>query len=100
MKRKQTRYTSEAQILKAIDKYNQKAIELLAQSEEADRNAHELLKYNSMSEVGKYELAMSKKLKRSSARIMDKKLPQLKNALAAFRTELMPFTQDRGVVLQ
>ena len=92
MKRKQTRYTSEAQILEAIDAAKSKLEELRKESLELTQEA----------KIGRFGGAKERLLKVEAAvrRIEDVRLPKLKSALAAFRTELMPFTQDRGVVLQ
>ena len=94
MKRKQTRYTSEAEILEAIDAAKSKLEELRKDA----TVIQEWIRLNRGHLVGKDDEL--RKIEGKVRRIEDVRLPKLKNALAAFRTELMPFTQDRGVVLQ
>ena len=97
MKRKQTRYTSEAQILEAIDAAKSKLEEL--------RNEAIVIKEWIRLNRGEVGHLLGKddelrKIEDKVRRIEDVRLPKLKNALAEFRTEVMPFTQDRGVVLK
>lgn len=85
MKRKQTRYESEQLIIDRIDATKSKLLALRKEAEALDQTKF-------------YERL--KDIDAKCRRIEDTTLPKLKNALAAFRTETMPFCgDDKAVVL-
>jgi hypothetical protein len=80
--RKQKRYTTEQQILDAIDEAHQRHDELIKQSNECPFPED------------------AAKFAKAAHRIEDVRLPKLKNALAEFRTGVLEsITTDRAVVL-
>ncbi len=81
-KRKQTRFTTEQEILDAIDAAHERMIRLMGESLEMEKSD---LPYKDE------ELA---KLNKRRHRIEDVQLPKLKNALAAFRTITMESIVD------
>lgn len=116
MKRRQTRYTTENEILAAIDTAKTTADQLIAETQELeeairaavaaiaelesghlDRKAHDSI--NELRHIAELNReSCEKKLKRAT-RLLDVKLPKLKRVLAAFRTEPMPFPgKDVAVV--
>ena len=96
------RYHNEEQILAAIEREKQRAVDLLKQSEDQKSEGKRLAKLASKMTSGTVEHAemiedsdwafkQSKRLFKSSSNIMDKKLPKLGQKLAQFRTQTMPF---------
>lgn len=107
--KRQVRATTEKEILDRIDRYKKKMIDLMNEAEEYNRSAAELAKpfigkfaepdYETQMTID-FKLSQAIRLGKARARIEDSVLPKLKAALAEFRTELLPFTEDRGVVLK
>ena len=90
MKKKQTRFTTEQQIIDKIDETKSK---LKSIQEECEH--YECLSFRNTDDEDRLN-----KLRKSAVRIEDATLPKLKNTLAAFRTETMAFCgDDKGVVL-
>ena len=120
MKRKQKRFTKEDQLIQSIDRYREKAVTLLEQAFAEDRaadsclaeitkleglkNAMNLNKIKPMINKARYDWEKhkeeSKKLNKSRNRILESTLPRYGQALSAFRTEVLAFTDDKGLVLQ
>lgn len=115
--KRQTRYTTEDEILAAIDTANTTADQLITETQEleeairaavaaiaelearnpVDRKAQDRI--NELRHIAEQNReSCEKKLKRAT-RLLDVKLPKLKRVLAAFRTEPMPFLgKDVAVV--
>lgn len=90
MKRKQTRYTSEQEILDAIDRTKASLVALRDEASRLDKT-----------HCGMADEERLRNIEKKVRRIEDTRLPKLKNTLAAFRTETMAFCgSDKGVVLQ
>jgi hypothetical protein len=98
--KKQKKFTSEDQIIKAIDKRHEQAEEFTVEAERLERESKELFKLPQMIEQAKYAYGESKKKRRRAHLIFEKHLPALKRTLAAFRTDTMPFVEDNSVVLE
>jgi len=114
MNRKQKRYTSEKEILARIEELTQERGECLQSSTHLeDLNRAYAIEIEKLSgsrtveakdRIAELEHAIRQNLevivktnKRGHA-IEDSYLPRMKEVLAAFRTELMTFTDDPGVV--
>ncbi len=84
--KRQTRYTSEEQIIEKIDTTKAKLLKLRGEASLLDRDMF----YNERLSV----------IDAKCRRIEDATLPRLKNAPAAFRTEMLglPNIGDKGVV--
>ncbi len=104
MKRKQKRYESEQEILDAIDRAHERIAELkrtaVTELWLVDNCAAEQKRTGEgcydHDHQGKADTAF-----RSIERLENQKIPKLGQALAAFRTQTMPFCgEDKGVVLQ
>lgn len=96
--RRLKRYTSEDQIRLDIDKERQRAVDLLGEAESLESTARELFKIPEMVEDAKEKVAQAKYLRRSSARIIDTKLPKLGNRLAELKTApLIPLDGRDGI---
>lgn len=91
------RYTNEAQIVAAIDKERQRAIDMLSEAESMEATARELIKIPEMREDATLKKEEARKLRKSSARIIDTKLPKLGLKLSEIRTQTMPFLEDVSV---
>lgn len=123
MKRKQTRYTTEEQIIEVIDRKKAEAKRCLewavacdAEVEKAYKSIAELSlqmqsargdKWQKMDEqcrLLKHEADLNKqqavRCSKRRNRIEGTTLPKLKDCLAEFRTKLMAYTEDPGVVLK
>lgn len=96
MKRKQTKFFTEQEIIERIDALKAKSRELLEQACQHD----ELAKTCSDGLSIEHHLKESERLNKTRHRIEEATLPKLKEALAEFRTELLPITDDRSVVLR
>jgi hypothetical protein len=100
--KKQRKFTSEEQIIKAIEDKKSKVPILLAQADDLEKDGSQFVQNNDviMREVGRDKLKEAKRARRSAYNIEQKHLPALKRTLAAFRTDTMPFVEDNSVVLQ
>lgn len=89
MKKKQTRFTTEQQIIDKIDSVKAKRLNCIAECERLEKI-----------ERGVDDEDRLNKLRKSVVRIEESTLPKLKDTLAAFRTDTMAFCgDDKGVVL-
>lgn len=124
MKRQQVRYNTEHGILRDIDRLQARAKRYLEKASACDEKAkikfltsHELQQRANKAEAPtvREELLkecwalresgkeFKKQAERASVmrnRIVNTQLPRLKNALAEFKTMLLPITDDPGVVLK
>lgn len=89
MNKKQTRYTTEQQIIDKIDAVKKRRLDFISECEHLEKI-----------ERGVDDEDRLGKLRKSVVRIEESTLPKLKDTLAAFRTDTMAFCgDDKGVVL-
>jgi molecular chaperone DnaK (HSP70) len=107
------RFTTEEQILTAIDKNQQKATNNLQYAEECEQEVESWKKFiaeneNAINRTIKEEVnrarakieplkRQARKYRRRATTLLDEKAKKLKNQLATFRTELMPFETERSI---
>jgi hypothetical protein len=100
-KKPKRRFETANQIRDEIDKYKAKANKLMDSAAAYDLKADELFKTGNLEVAPDAEFARetAKKRRRSAARIMERRLPKLKDKLAEFATELLPgkVVEDRSV---
>lgn len=101
MKRRQTRYTSEKQIITAIDKTVSDGQALLAEADTLELEGKKLLREAETVEDGIHAIAQAKRLRRRATTKLEKRAPALGHKLSEFRTMLLPNTgvTDPSVVL-
>lgn len=91
MKRKtRKRYLTANQIRDEIDKYKEKHRRFLEQAEGLELSADEFARTENGAEDAAYKREQAKKCRRSAQRIMEDRIPKLKQKLAEFATELLP----------
>ena len=100
-KRVKRRYNTANEIRDDIDKYKAKAIRLTEQAEDEERYAKKFLEAGpDHKEDYAFCKEKAKKLRRSSARIVDKKLVYLKEKMAEWQTPPLPGTGIEGRDIQ
>lgn len=110
MRTKQQRYMAAFEIQAEIIAYRAKAARKLAKAEKLESEAQEKVMEANLPE-NEYQAAFiidqanelreqAKKLRRSHFLIEDEYIPQLVRTLGAFKTQTMPFMDDRGITLQ
>lgn len=114
MKRQQKRYTTEEEILTAINELHKKAQDLFTEAIAEDRAAAgcleeiktmtkdrmseaEQMVINKLNHMRTQHMERSVKLNKSRNTILNAKLPRIKETLAAFKTAPMPFLEDQSV---
>lgn len=95
VKRPKRRFLTANEIRDEIDRYRAKALKLMQSADALDIAARELMKVDTMVEDAKYKASQARKCRTSAARIIEKKLPRLKEKLSEFLTEpLKPIIPD------
>lgn len=90
MKKRKKRYLTANQIMEEIEKYQAKALSLQQRAELADKVAKDLCQKESLYEDGVLRSELAKQLRKSAARILDTRLPRLKQKLSEMNTRLLP----------
>lgn len=94
MKKPQKRYETANQIRDAIDKYRAKAQKLRDSAHALDLVAEQFAAVGGQSEQVAFNRDQADKKRESASRIERKTLTKLKDKLAEFNTNLMPFMGD------
>lgn len=99
--RRKTRYTSEKQIVTAIDKTISDGQALLVGADTLEHEGKRLLREPKTIEDGRHAIAKAKKMREQATRKLEKRAPLLGQKLSEFRTMLLPNTgvTDPSVVL-
>ena len=83
------RYTTEAQIISAIDRCYSRAWELSKEAEQLDAIADNLFKYSDAVEDAKGKRLQAAKIRQSANNLVNKKAKKLGEKLSEFRTGLI-----------
>jgi len=108
---KQKRYTSAFEIQAEIIAYKQKATRKLATAEKMEGEAWEKIKLANDPETPQHQIDFimaqanelkekAKRARRSYYLIYEDYIPPLVRTLGAFKTETMPFVDDKGITIQ
>jgi uncharacterized coiled-coil DUF342 family protein len=90
MKRSKKRFTSEEQILKAIDKCHEESVVYYKMAEEWDKQADEMFRDGTRVEFAKEMRAAAKAKRIRAFNLVNKKAKYLGEKLPEFRTITMP----------
>ena len=99
IKKPKRRFLTANEIRDEIDKYKAKALKFQQQADALEIASRELAKSGLLVEDAKYRNTQALRARRSASRILDKKLPKLKEKLAEFLTPNLPGSgiEDRSV---
>lgn len=89
-KRRKKRYYSKEHILRDIEAANAKAVALLKEAAEMDRTADIMFQTDVLYESAKFRRIKASDLRRSAARIREKRIKHLKEKLAEIQTLELP----------
>lgn len=89
-KRPKKRYYSKEHILRDIDAANARVLKLMKEAEEMDRAADIMFETDVLYESAKFRRIKASDLRRSAARIRDKRIKRLKEKLAEIQTLELP----------
>lgn len=102
-KKPQRRYTSEREIYAEIYGTQRKMNAKIKEAEELEDEGHRLVRTGHPERVpdGQHKLDKAARIRRSVKKVENGKLVKLKNALSAFKTDLLPgMGSDTAVVLE
>lgn len=84
------RFTTEEQIIKAIDKCHEKAAEHYREAEKLDAIADNLFKYPEAAEDAKLKRLEASRIRTTAHNLINKKAKKLGEKLSKFRTAVIP----------
>lgn len=95
--RKKGRLKSEREILAMIHDCHRESYALLKEADMEEAIAKDWLKLPEMAEAGSHKMDQVRKLRERADRLIDVKAKKLGDKLSEFRTETMPFLNDKTV---
>lgn len=94
------RYTTEKQLIDAIDQCHIQGRALLAEADALEDQGRMALRNPKSVEHGRWQITQAKKLRKRATTKLERRAPALGEKLSEFRTELLPNTgiTDRSVL--